>query len=330
MGILSPATFLKNRDTYLKRTYSKYKDDTREFGEELRLRGAYQKVTKQEYEDYYKDQIAFTTTSLREKPIKELEDVPGAKGKLKYLFEDVAGKKERLNNHRGWELLNTSEKQYAKLGPGDEVEMRWEFTKPQRVGLGEIEDASFAIAETGRAFSSTLPQLKFYDSLAKQPYTYTKGQYAELSQDIKDTLVKMPTTRIDPKNPASRFRYGNLADKYVPEEVYKDLLSTTRHYNTMGSGFWSKYKKLNSIWKVSKTAWNPTVHTNNIVSNFILHDLIDADFKYLPKAFKALMAHNKDGKVSEVVRLAERSGVFEAVFVTKELGKIQDLAIAMP
>ena len=330
MGILSPATFLRNKDTYLKRTYSKYKDDPREFGEELKLRGAYQKVTKQEYEDYYKEQIAFTTTSLREKPIKELEDVPGAKGKLKYLFEDVAGKKERLNNHKGWELLNTSEAQYAKLGPGDEVEIRWEFTKPQRVGLGEIEDAAFAIAETGRAFSSTLPQLKFYDNLAKEPYTYTKGQYAELSQDIKDTLVKMPTTRIDPKNPASRFRYGNLADKYVPEEVYKDLLSTTKHYNTMGSGFWSKYKKLNSVWKVSKTAWNPTVHTNNIVSNFILHDLIDADFKYLPKAFKALMSHNKDGKISEVVRLAEKSGVFEADFVTKELGKIQDLAIAMP
>jgi len=330
MGILSPATFLKNKDTYLKRTYSKYKDDTREFGEELRLRGAYQKVTKQEYEDYYKDQIAFTTTSLREKPIFELEDVPGAKGKLKYLFEDVAGKKERLNNHRGWELLNTSEKQYAKLGPGDEVEMRWEFTKPQRVGLGEIEDAAFAIAETGRAFSSTLPQLKFYDSLAKESYTYTKAQYAELSQELKDTLVKMPTTRIDAKNPASRFRYGNLADKYVPEEVYKDLISTTAHYNTMGSGFWKKYKKLNSVWKVSKTAWNPTVHTNNIVSNFILHDLIDADFKYLPKAFKALTTHGKDDKVSDLVRLAERSGVFEADFVTKELGKIQDLAITMP
>ena len=346
MGILSPATFLRNKDTYLKRTYSKYKDDPREFGEELKLRGAYQKVTKQEYEDYYKDQVAFTTTSLREKPIFELEDVPGAKGKLKYLFEDVAGKKERLKGHRGWELLNTSEAQYAKLGPGDEVEIRWEFTKPQRVGLGEIEDAAFAIAETGRAFSSTLPQLKFYDNLAKEPYTYTKSQYAELSQDIKDTLVKMPTTRIDPKNPASRFRYGNLADKYVPEEVYKDLLSTTKHYNTLGSGFWSKYKKLNSVWKVSKTAWNPTVHTNNIVSNVILHDLIDADFKYLPKAYKALMNYKQDesiiknlvlgkegqfdDRVSDLVRLAQKSGVFEADFVTKELGKIQELAIAMP
>ena len=346
MGILSPATFLKNRDIYLKRTYSKYKDDPREFGEELRLRGAYQKVTKQEYEDYYKNQIAFTTTSLVEKPIKELEDVPGAKGKLKYLFEDVVGKKERLEGHRGWELLNTSEKQYAKLAPGDEVEIRWEFTKPQRVGLGEIEDAAFAIAETGRAFSNTLPQLKFYDNLAKQPYTYTKAQYKELSQEIKDTLIKMPTTRIDPNNPESRFRYGNLADKYVPEEVYKDLISATRHYNTMGNAFWKRYRKFNSLWKVSKTAWNPTVHTNNIVSNFVLHDLIDADFKYLPKAYKALMGYKPDDSIvknlvlgkegqfdksaSELVKLAQRSGVFEADFVTQELGKIQELAIKSP
>jgi hypothetical protein len=301
MGILSPATFLKNRDTYLKRTYSKYKDNPREFGEELRLRGAYQKVTKQEYEDYYKNQIAFTTTSLVEKPIKELEDVPGAKGKLKYLFEDVVGKKERLEGHRGWELLNTSEKQYAKLAPGDEVEIRWEFTKPQRVGLGEIEDAAFAIAETGRAFSNTLPQLKFYDNLAKQPYTYTKTQYKELSQEIKDTLIKMPTTRIDPNNPESRFRYGNLADKYVPEEVYKDLISATRHYNTMGNAFWKRYRKFNSLWKVSKTAWNPTVHTSQF-----------------------------DKSTSELVKLAQRSGVFEADFVTQELGKIQELAIKSP
>ena len=43
MGILSPATFIKNKDIYLKRTYSKYKDDPRQFGEELRLRGCISK-----------------------------------------------------------------------------------------------------------------------------------------------------------------------------------------------------------------------------------------------------------------------------------------------
>ena len=36
MGILTPETFLRNQNTYLKRTYSKYKDDPSKFGEELR------------------------------------------------------------------------------------------------------------------------------------------------------------------------------------------------------------------------------------------------------------------------------------------------------
>ena len=32
-------TFERNKNTYLKRTYSKYKDNPKQFGEELRLRG---------------------------------------------------------------------------------------------------------------------------------------------------------------------------------------------------------------------------------------------------------------------------------------------------
>ena len=286
MGILSPATFERNKNIYLKRTYSKYKDDPRQFGEELRLRGAYQLVSKQEYEDFYKNQKAFTTTSLLEKPIKELEDVPGPKGKLKYLFGEAEGKKQVLKNHRGWELLNLSSKQYDSLEPTDTVEIRWEFTKPQRVGLGEIEDAAFAIAETGRAFSSTLPQLKFYDNLANQGYTYSKAEYDALPQAVKDKVVKMPTTKIDKNNPESRFRYGNLAGMYVPEEIYKDLISANRFYNQTSKGGYSYYRKANSLWKVSKTAWNPTVHTNNIVSNFVLHGVFEADFvtKELQKA----------------------------------------------
>ena len=154
----------------------------------------------------------------------------------------------------------------------------------------------------------------------------------------------MPTTKIDKNNPESRFRYGNLAGKYVPEEIYKDLVSATRFYNQTSKGMYSGYRKANSLWKVSKTAWNPTVHTNNIVSNFVLHDLIDADFKYLPRAYKALMGYDpnkglvrqllgpakEDEQLSELVMLAERHGVFEADFVTKELGKMQELNIAQP
>ncbi|BCV06908.1 MAG: hypothetical protein CM15mV146_180 [uncultured marine virus] len=45
-------------------------------------------------------------------------------------------------------------------------------------------------------------------------------------------------------------------------------------------------EKLIHFGKCLKTAWNPTVHTNNIVSNFVLHDLIDADFKYFLELIK--------------------------------------------
>ena len=32
---------------------------------------------------------------------------------------------------------------------------------------------------------------------------------------------------------------------------------------------------MNSLWKSSKTAWNPTVHVNNMFGNVILSDLAD-------------------------------------------------------
>ena len=34
-------------------------------------------------------------------------------------------------------------------------------------------------------------------------------------------------------------------------------------------------RKMNSLWKSSKTAWNPTVHVNNMFGNVILSDLAD-------------------------------------------------------
>ena len=101
------------------------------------------------------------------------------------------------------------------------------------------------------------------------------------------------------------------------------------------NGFYKNYRKLNSVWKVSKTAWNPTVHVNNIMSNFVLHDLVDAEIKYLPKAWKALTTHgkkNKAGKIqrSELVEAATKHGVFDADFVGTELKNIQGGGIKFP
>ena len=63
--------------------------------------------------------------------------------------------------------------------------------------------------------------------------------------------------------------YGKLAGKYVPKEVYDNLVNMYKA-SEKPSGYFKGYRKLNQIWKSSKTAWNPTVHVNNILSNFVL------------------------------------------------------------
>lgn len=64
------------------------------------------------------------------------------------------------------------------------------------------------------------------------------------------------------------------------------------------------------------------------MSNVILHDLVDADFKYLLPAYKALTKHNKANKTgkiqrSELVETATRYGVFDADLIGTELKNIQ-------
>jgi len=338
-GLLTVKTFEKNKDIYLKRSYRGKLED-RPFGEELKLRGATDSVTHDEYLKIYKKQKAYTTTS----------DV--RIHKTKGLFTEVAGKKKLIKGHKGWEILESSKanlktiaddfnkkikatrgkKKKAELTvkknqalKDERVDMRWQYTKPQRVGLSEIEDAAFAIAETGRAFANTLSQYRFYKNISRQNYTYDTWGKIPLAERAK--VRQMPTTEI--ADTAGRKRYGALAGKYVPEEVYKNLVAANRYMQHESGVFYKGYRWLNSYWKVSKTAWNPTVHVNNIMSNFVLHDLVDAQFKYLPKAWKALTTHGKiskaTGKVqrSELVEAATKHGVFDAGFVQTELKNIQ-------
>ena len=307
MGLITKETFKRNKDIYLKRSY-RGKLENRPFGEELKNRGATLTVTKDEYNKIYKKQRAYTTTSQ-----KQSKDG---------IFREVEGSKKLIKGHRGWELLPSSETAFKKLKKDDPVNIRWEYTKPQRVGLGEIEDAAYAIAETGRAGSATLSQYRLFDNISKQGYTF--DNLSKVPRDLRSKYKQMPTTALS--KTGDKLRYGNLAGKYVPEEVYKNLLATHNYYKK--SEFLKNYRTLNSYWKVSKTAWNPTVHVNNIMSNVILHDLVDAEFKYLLPAWKALLKHNKVNKAgkiqrSELVETATKYGVFDADLISTELKNIQ-------
>jgi hypothetical protein len=341
IGLITPATFEKNKNIYIKRSYFG-KLENRPFAEELKNRGATaDKITYKQYKDEYSKQKAYVTTSIER-----------TEGKKSGLFVDVEGKKELLKGHKGWELAESSKGKIQKLSDefnekikvartpkkkaelikekntaldNLEVDARWQFTKPQRVAMGEIEDAAFALAETGRASSSTLVQYKFYDNLSKQPYVYATK--SEIPKELKEAYRQMP--RISMSETDGKQRYGTLAGKYVPKEIYNNLIVVSKQTREGQQGVRKAYRSLNSYWKLSKTAWNPTVHVNNIVTNFVLHDLIDADIKYLLPAFKARIKHNsinpKTGKVqkSELVQLAQRYGVFDADLISTELKNIK-------
>ena len=309
-GLITRETFNRNKNIYLKRSYRGKLED-RPFGEELKLRGATLKVTKDEYNKIYKKQKAYTTTSE-------------AQEKKTGFFIEAQGKKKLIKGHRGWELLPSSEAGFKKLKKDDTVEIRWEYTKPQRVGLSEIEDTSYAIAETGRAFASTLSQYRLYKNISKTDYVFDSVKNIPIAQ--RDKYRMIPTTDIG--KTGGKKRFGALAGKYVPEEIYKNLVAANKYVRTESEGFYKNYRKLNSVWKVSKTAWNPTVHVNNIMSNFVLHDLVDAEIKYLPKAWKALTTHgkiNKTGKLqkSDLVEAATKYGVFDSSFIEVELKNIK-------
>jgi hypothetical protein len=109
-----------------------------------------------------------------------------------------------------------------------------------------------------------------------------------------------------------------LAGTYVPREVRENLVNMYKASQGTSNVGLKAYKFLNQFWKSSKTAWNPTVHVNNIVSNFVLTDLVDGNIFLLPKAIRAFTDAAK-GKRSKILELAQTHGVFDVDYVTREL-----------
>ena len=302
-GLITEETALRNIKRYLRRTYSG--DPPAKLGSDLKARGVIEEISPKEWVEKYSKTKAFTI--------------------------DDAGKTIPLEGHNGWELFGrvsgklpkdiddnrATPELIEKLAKdkkfADEkiVNARWEYSKQERLGMGEIEDGAFAILETGRLMSKTLPQYKFYADIAQLPFVKTNPSNEEID---RLGLVQIPkTTREGTLQPI----YGKLSGKFVPPEVKQNIVSIYNASNPK-QGFFENYRKINQIWKSSKTAWNPTVHVNNIVSNFVLTDLVDGNILLLPKAATAFSDAAK-GKRSKVLELAQTHGVFDADYVTKEL-----------
>ena len=63
------------------------------------------------------------------------------------------------------------------------------------------------------------------------------------------------------------------------------------------------------------------MHVNNTVSNIILYDLADANYKFMGRGFSELQKGLRKDKDATLFKLADEHGVFNSDMLSRELTK---------
>ena len=281
-GLLDRKIFEKNAGIYLHRSYLKYVDNPK-FKKELDMAR----------------KITLIGENLRPRGVPEVRI-------KRTVFNNPKSKYQREKYY----ILNDD-------GKSKTVRVKRDFTKEERLKAGEYEDLSFAIAETGRLMSTDVATAKFFRQVSEDKNIYlTKKQYAGLSADIQEDFISVSNENI---SGTKAKKYGKLAGGYLKREVYNDI---TKMYKirlkadeTNLQAAVDGFDKLQKMWKLSKTAWNPATHFNNTISNFLLLDFADTKVEMLVKAAKEF----KLGTKSELLNLGKQHGIFEVDILSREL-----------
>ena len=319
----------------------------RVIGDAIKPRGLFKTVTLEEYIDNFSKEKASTHLKKISKAagLDEIAKVNGVE--IKITDKDL--------NHKGWEffddIVKASDAGRKDLGPNafvkvleraepvidkdgnfvrlgkvlksekvvgtDKVNIRWQLTKTQREALGEIEDASFALRETGKILAKDTTTLNFFNKVARQYgkskdqllKEFDEAQIDELFDLVPDTEVlskNLKGVKLDPKDVTNLKSYGELGGKYIPKEIASEIadIDNISSYLRVGitsratataakdggflASFYRRYRRINTLWKKTKTAYNPAVHINNVVSNVALYDFSGSAYKHLSPARKSL------------------------------------------
>ena len=292
-GLLSEKVFRKNEGKYLHRTYTKY----------LKGEAPQDAVKGARY-------LKIIGNELR------------PRGYSKEIQEKTYFKKQA--DYKDWEVVG----EYTKKKNKKEVkylQLRRDLTKAEREARGEIEDAAFNVAETGRIMTNDLAVHKLYSNVARNNnFALDKKVFEQklLAGEVREQdWLQMPDTIPKGlnfgKNPIKT--YGQLSGKFVPKEIHDDLVKINAFKEKDTKNVFDAYLDVNRFWKKSKTAWNPTVHVNNTVSNVLLMDFAGGSYKAIPKGYSELLKGLDGDPKATMYKLAKEYGVFDVDLVSKEL-----------
>ena len=156
-----------------------------------------------------------------------------------------------------------------------------DYDAGEREQMGEILDGRYNIIKTFQLLSRDLANARFFKGIAENPeWTWDESMHGQIPKEIVapkgDKLrdyfdfewVQVPDTPVS--GTAGKVKkWGELGGRFVRAEVWKDI-SEISEMNSSGP-----WRRLLTEWKLNKTARNPVVHMNNVMSNLVLMDLLD-------------------------------------------------------
>jgi len=326
VGLLNPKTFRKNAD-YLHRSYSskmvkeqnlEFSKTIREFkiiGDELRPRGVKPKEITRAY--YLKNKKSFL-----EQGYEDLGDARKIPDEMKVLEQFTESQWKNADKKKYKLFLKRKD---GKVFAEDltKIKLRRDWTLEERKALGEIENASFGLAETGRLMTNDLAAYKLFQNISESNFALSADDFAKAVSDgnlNENQWVKISDNYKFADKPWEIKEWGKLAGKYVPQEVYNDLTKVIKLQDDSFSKLVTKnYGSLVALWKKSKTAWNPVVHVNNTAANVIMYDNAGGQYKYLNRAVQEFRKGLTGDDGAFIYNAAKELGVMDVDIVSREL-----------
>ncbi len=203
---------------------------------------------------------------------------------------DVAGHTQPTGTDRVWSL---------RASAGDQATLWRDWTKAERTGWGEIEDAGYRFVRGQAEVAHDLSMATMFKKISDNQHWVSDKPRTLNGQD----WIEIPTTKVNTNSPMKK--YGSLAGKYVDPKVWNAI----KHYNQplFGRGkAGTIYRSLLNTWKKFKTVYNPVSHFNNTVSNTQMYYMAGYSGKNIGKA----LGEMRKGENSQHWREARDVGLF--------------------
>jgi len=226
-----------------------------------------------------------------------------------------------------WDQAGTWEVRDAK---GGKLVVWRDFTKQERVAMGEIDEARYGIAKTLHGMIHDVETGRYLDWLAttyaKKPGDSIDGEIVEASERMRDTFkpgewVQVPETRIPG---TSVLKYGKLAGRYLPGPIWNDVRQTVGfRFKPLGE----TYAAILGAWKTAKTALSPAVHTNNVMANFVMADWHDVTAGHVLKALRIILASSERsgrGLIGRTGNAVARAGIADRQAAREVINRYQE------